>query len=105
MDQNTINEGKTAAIISYIFTPIGLLIAYLMNNEKKNTFAQFHIGQSVRLAILGAANYALERILPFRMDFVTTIIGLGILVLMIIGIINAANGTTKKLPIIGSIGE
>lgn len=105
MDQHTIDEGKTMAIISYIFTPIGLLIAYLMNNDKKNPFAQFHIGQSVRLAILGAANYALDRILPYSMDFITSIIGLGILVLMILGIVNAANGKLQKLPIIGTIGE
>ncbi len=105
MNQHTIDEGKTMAIISYIFTPIGLLIAYLMNNDKKNAFAQFHIGQSVRLAILGAANYALDRILPHSMDFISTIISLGILVFMILGIVNAANGNTKKLPIIGAIGE
>ena len=105
MDQNTIDEGKTMAIISYIFTPIGLLIAYLMNNDKNNAFAKFHIGQSVRLAILGAANYALERILPHTIDFISSFISLGILVLMILGIINAVNGKTKKLPIIGEIGE
>jgi uncharacterized membrane protein len=105
MDQNTISEGKTAAIISYIFTPIGLLVAYIINNDKKNAFAQFHIGQSVRLAILGAANYALDRILPHSMDFISNLISLGIFVLMIVGIINAANGKLQKLPIIGAIGE
>ncbi len=105
MDQHTINAGKTMAIISYIFTPIGLLIAYLMNNDKNNAFAKFHIGQSVRLAILGMANYALERILPYAMDFIPSFISLGILILMILGIINAANGKTQKLPIIGTIGE
>ena len=105
MDQSTIDEGKTMAIISYIFTPIGLLIAYLMNNDKNNAFVKFHIGQSVRLAILGVANYALGRILPYSMGFITSIISLGILVFMILGIINAVNGKVQKLPIIGSIGE
>lgn len=105
MDQHTIDGGKTMAIISYIFTPIGLLIAYLMNNDKNNAFAKFHIGQSVRLAILGAANYALQRILPHTMDFIPSFISLGILVLMILGIINAVNGKVQKLPIIGAVGE
>jgi len=45
MEQSTIDEGKTIAIISYL-TLIGLLIAFIMNNDKKNEFAKFHIGQS-----------------------------------------------------------
>ena len=34
MDQKTISEGKTMALISYI-TVIGLLIAFIVNNDKK----------------------------------------------------------------------
>ena len=104
MEQSTIDEGKTTAIISYIFTPIGLLIAYLMNNSSKNAFAQFHIEQSVRLAILGVANWALVWILPGFLSMVTSLIGLGILALMVVGIINAANGKETPLPLIGTIG-
>ena len=33
MDQNTVEEGKTYAIVAYI-TMIGVLIAYFMNKEK-----------------------------------------------------------------------
>lgn len=104
MEQSTIDEGKTTAIISYIFTPIGLLIAYLMNNSSKNVFAQFHIGQSVRLAVLGVANMVLGWILPYSLSMITSIIGLGIFVLMVLGIINAANGKETPLPLIGTIG-
>ncbi len=96
-------DGKTIAIISYI-TVIGLLIAYLMNNDKKNEFAKFHIGQAVRVAILGIANMVLAQILPFSLSILTTLIGLGTLALAIIGIINAANLQEKPLPVIGTIG-
>lgn len=104
MTLQTKEDGKTIAIISYI-TLIGLLIAYLMNNDKKNEFAKFHIGQAVRVAILGVANYILGFFLPFSLAILSTIIGLGVLALAIMGIINAVNLQEKKLPIIGTIGE
>lgn len=96
-------EGKTIAIISYI-TVIGLLIAYLMNNDKKNEFAKFHIGQSVRIAILGVANYILSFFMPSSLWFISSIVSLGILALIIIGIINAVNLKEEPLPVIGTIG-
>lgn len=104
MEQNTIDEGKTAAIVSYIFTPIGLLVAYILNNTVKNEFANFHIGQSVRLAILGVANWALAWLLPGFLSLVSTAISVGILVLMILGIMNAVNGKKAPLPLIGTLG-
>ena len=44
MNTGTVQEGKTIAIISYI-TIIGLIIAFIMNQSKKNSFASFHIRQ------------------------------------------------------------
>ena len=49
-----INEGKNIAIIAYI-TIIGLIIAYVMNNDKKDAFATYHIKQSLGLAATGLA--------------------------------------------------
>ncbi|WP_394748674.1 hypothetical protein [Spongiimicrobium salis] len=103
MDQQVKEEGKTMAIISYI-TVIGLLIAFIMNNSKNNAFAQFHIGQSVRIAILGAANYVLNWFLPSGLWFISSIISLGILVFMILGVVNAINLKDEPLPVIGTIG-
>ncbi|UOB17362.1 DUF4870 domain-containing protein [Abyssalbus ytuae] len=45
MENLTVKEGKTAAIISYL-TIIGAIIAVFMNQEKQNTFARFHIRQA-----------------------------------------------------------
>ncbi len=105
MDQQTINEGKTMAIVSYL-TVIGLLIAYLVNNDKKNEFVKFHIGQSVRVVLLMVA-------LMVVLGIINSLMGMGFLnilrwapfVFAILGIINASNGNAEKLPIIGSIGE
>jgi len=104
MDQTTISEGKTAAIISYI-TVIGLLIAYIMNSSKQNAFTKFHIGQSVRIVVLSIANSVLAYLLPNSLSMVTSIISLCILVLVILGIVNAVNDKVTPLPVIGTIGE
>ena len=50
MENHTVYEGKTMAIISY-FWWIGLIIAFIMNNNKKNTFASFHIRQMIGHAV------------------------------------------------------
>ena len=40
--ENSVEEGKTIAITSYILI-VGVLIAMSMNSENKNSFASFHI--------------------------------------------------------------
>lgn len=103
MDQQTIEDGKTMAVVSYI-TIIGLLIAFLVNNDKRNAFTAYHIGQSVRVYILGIANIMLSFVLPASLGFITSLIGLGVLVLAVLGIVNAVNGKAVPLPIIGTLG-
>ncbi|AYN68254.1 hypothetical protein D1013_13145 [Euzebyella marina] len=104
MDQFTVKEGKTIAIISYI-TFIGLIVAVIMNNSKNNAFAQFHIGQSFRIVIASLANSVLSWFLPSSLMMISTIISLLILVLIILGIVNAVNGKAEPLPVIGTIGD
>lgn len=97
MDQNTIEEGKTIAIISYI-TFIGLIIAFIMNNDKKNPFASFHIRQMFGLSLIVLLNsFLIARISgPLSM-----VISIGVLVLWIMGLISAAQGQIKKVPVLG----
>ncbi|MCB0472667.1 MAG: hypothetical protein KDC56_06375 [Flavobacteriaceae bacterium] len=97
MENTTVSEGKTIAIISYI-TWIGTLIAFIMNNEKKNSFASFHIRQMIGLIIL-------QFIEALIRGFVNGYLGYAIwvfaLVLWIIGIIGAVQGEEKKVPLLG----
>ena len=104
MDQKTIEEGKTMAVISYI-TFIGLLIALLANNDKRNTFTKFHIGQSLRAWIFGLVLYifAIFLVVTTGIGFMGYI-GWGGWILAILGIVNAVNGKTDPLPLVGSIG-
>ncbi|MDY7395607.1 hypothetical protein UMM65_10165 [Aureibaculum sp. 2210JD6-5] len=105
MEQNTIDEGKTMAIIAYLFG-LGTLIAWFMNKDKNNAFAAFHIRQGVKLFILGLIIWAVS----FVLIMVTQIAAVGYLgwitwIFVILGIMNAAGGKMKPLPIIGTIGD
>jgi len=98
MNTGTVQEGKTIAIISYI-TIIGLIIAFIMNQNKKNSFASFHIRQATGIAILGVIISMLSNYL--NLGFIGTILGLAVLALSIIGIISAVQGEEKKIPLLG----
>lgn len=98
MNTGTINEGKTIAIISYI-TIIGTIIAFIMNNNKHNSFAAFHIRQAIGLALLGIAVSILRNYIS--LGIVGNILGIGVLVLFVIGLIGAIQGEEKKIPLLG----
>ena len=100
MEQKIIEEGKTAAITSYILI-IGFLIALSMNSEIKNEYATFHIRQGLGLSLtfiglgLIISNFENIMIAAPMWIFVT--------VLMFYGIFSAANGSTKPLPLVGNL--
>ncbi len=96
---STIEEGKTMAIIAYI-TVIGLLVAFVMNNEKKNPFASFHIRQSLGLGITGLV-LSIINVIPI-LGWIISILGsIFLFVLWIIGLVAAINGEEKLVPVLG----
>lgn len=96
---NADNDGKTIAIIAYL-TLIGLLIAFVMNTDKKNGFAQYHIKQSLGLALTGIA-LSVVNIIPF-LGWIVSIIGFFVIIYMwISGLLNAINQNKKPVPILG----
>jgi len=98
MNTGTVEEGKTIAIISYI-TIIGLIIAFIMNQNKKNYFASFHIRQAIGIAALQLVISMINRNLNLGM--IENLLGLGVIVLAVIGIIGAVQGQEKKIPLLG----
>jgi uncharacterized membrane protein len=98
MKNQTINDGKTMAIISYI-TWVGTLIAFIMNNDKHNSFAAFHIRQMLGWSLFSVGVSFIAR----YAGFVAVIIGIGLFVLWIIGFIGAINGEEKKMPLVGDL--
>jgi uncharacterized membrane protein len=100
MNKQTVQDGKTIAIISYI-TWIGTLIAFLMNNQQRNPFASFHIRQTIGLGLLFLVNtFVIDR---FTDDWITTIITLALIVLWLIGLVGAVQGEEKKVSLFGDL--
>lgn len=92
-------EGKNIAVIAYI-TIIGLIIAFVMNNEKKEPFASYHIKQSLGLALTGLA-LGIIGIVPI-IGWLINIVGIFVLLYMwIVGLMNAINGKESNVPFLG----
>ncbi|MBN2422857.1 hypothetical protein JXB41_06525 [Candidatus Woesearchaeota archaeon] len=99
MDKKIVEEGKTTAIISYI-TWVGLLIAFLMNNDKKNGFAKFHIRQSLLLTLAGIAGSFI-----FWIPLIGWILAVCLLVFWIMGLVYAIKGEAKEVPYVGKYAQ
>ena len=98
MENVTVNEGKTIAIISYL-TFIGTIIAFIMNSDKKNSFASFHIRQALGFVLLSLAISSLRFI---GIDgLVARALWIAFFILWVIGIFGALQGEEKKVPFLG----
>ncbi|MEE9363504.1 MAG: hypothetical protein V3U92_12980 [Cellulophaga sp.] len=98
-NNEAIEDGKTIAIIAYL-TIIGLVIAFVMNKDKKNEFAIYHIQQSIGLAILAIA-LSIIGIVPI-LGWLISFLGFFLLLyLWVSGLVNAVNSKEKPLPILG----
>jgi uncharacterized membrane protein len=97
-DTSDIEKNKAMAIVAYILFFVPLLAA------RESRFAMYHTNQGL-LVFLGAlAVNIVGGIIPFIGPLIIAPIGnLCVLVLMILGIINAANGKQAPLPFIGHI--
>ncbi len=100
-DSRDIEDNKVMAILAYIW--ILLLVPLLAAKDSK--YARYHAYQGVTLFIAWVAVRALGWILPYNLSGLVTIASLGLLVLAIIGILNAFNGRAKPLPLIGKLLE
>jgi uncharacterized membrane protein len=114
-DQKDAEDNKMMGILAYIIFLIPLLAG-----PKDSKFLKYHTNQGLVLFIFTIAWVIIERILSsimvaifFRITFLWALISIVLwvlslvtyvfAVLAIIGIINAANGTKKPLPVIGGI--
>ena len=103
-------KNKLFHILSYI--PLLFLIS-LFIPEKDNPTVRFHCGQGMLLTIVSAAGSVIPRTLRFTIGWIpfagaiitylfSVVSGIFVFVLMIIGIVNAANDKTEPLPLIGN---
>ena len=99
MNMEITTEEKNIAIIAYI-TVIGLIIAFVMNNDKKAAFSTYHIRQSLGLALTGVALFVVGMV-PILGWFISFFGSLVLLYLWIMGLMNAINGKQKPVPWLG----
>lgn len=96
-------DNKTLSMISYI-TIIGWLIAYVVGKDRLDAFSKYHLRQSLGLVLISLVLNILS-ISVSVLGMVFDIVGILTLILMIIGIVNAANNQIKPLPFIGKFFE
>jgi uncharacterized membrane protein len=108
-DKTDIEQNKVMAVLAYL----GILVIVPLIAAPKSKFARFHANQGLVLVICSviyAIAYSIISAIVFaiswRLGFIVTLICLVsilFIILAIIGIVNAATGKAKELPIIGKI--
>jgi uncharacterized membrane protein len=97
---NTVKNGKTAAITSYILG-IGVFIAMSMNSEDKNTFASFHIRQGLGLTLTFISLGLI--ISHFDSLMISAPMWVFVFILWSYGMLTALKGETKPVPLLGTL--
>ena len=108
-DPADIQQNKTMAVLSYL----GILVLVPLLAAKDSKFARYHANQGLVLLITEVLLTIVVRVagaillaISWHLSFLVGLINLVWIlpfVLMILGIVNAANGRAKQLPLIGSI--
>lgn len=109
-DPMDIRNNKAIAILSYI----GILVLVPIFGAKHSKFARFHANQGLSLLIFSVVYNIVTAVIcriflwiswPLYRIFsaLFPLLGLAFLALAIIGIVNAANGKAKELPVIGKL--
>lgn len=122
-DANTGNN-KLMAVISYL--GLLFLIPLLTKAHESSPFVKLHLNQGLLITVLGVAVAIVSTLLgliqvtrytyvvawlppvpysvtPWWITLITSLLSLAVVVLAIIGIINAAQGKMSKLPLIGDL--
>lgn len=99
-------NNKTLSVISYI-TPIGWIIAYVAGKDQADSLLKYHLRQSLGIMIVCIIFNIIMRILVAVAPVLSFlgIVGLLILIFCILGIINAANGAERPVPLFGKMFE
>ncbi len=100
-NQSDAEKNKAMAIIGYII-PI-LFFIPLVTEAKNSPFAKYHANQQLNFLLFTVVGYIISSILMviligFLLYFVVMIASIAF---MVLGIINAAKGEMKPLPLIG----
>ncbi len=104
MTQAEMEGGKVMAILCYLINPIVPIVCLATKN---NAFSLYHAKQALVLAICVISVMVISiPLMCIGIGFITyPLAGLASLVFGIMGLVNAAQGKVKALPLIGGWGE
>lgn len=95
-------KNTTMAMIAYIL----FFVPFLTGDAKKDAFVKFHTKQGLVLFLLAFLLNVVSWIIPLSFWWmIHDLLSLGTLVLLIIGIANAAGGKEQQLPLIGKFAD
>jgi len=98
--QTTGSQKNTGmAILGYI-----LFFIPLLTDAKDDPFVKYHVKQGLLLWIIAIASVVIG-VIPILGWIIALIVPLVVFVLAILGIINAANGEMKPVPLVGQYAE
>lgn len=103
VSNDSVADHKLFAILGYIL-PILFFIPLVQEASKNNAFARYHANQQLNLLGVCIGVYILGRVLlsiSYMLFTLVPLLNLVLLVLAIMGIIHAAQGQMKELPVIG----
>lgn len=95
--QEDIESLKGVSAIAYL----GILFLVPMLMYPKSKFCMFHANQGLILLVVAAVGYFILTVIPVIGWALTPLWSLFVVILVIMGIVNAVNGRMKPLPIIG----
>jgi uncharacterized membrane protein len=103
--QSDIEQNKVFAVLAYL----GILFLVPLLAAPNSRFARYHTNQGIVLFITSVIAYPASWFLGIPFAFFTfglglalpVLLGIGLFALLVIGIVNAASGQCKPLPLIG----
>ncbi len=99
-DPQDAEKNKAMGIVGYII-PI-LFFIPLISDAKNSPFAKFHANQQLNLLLAAVVVNIVGGVIPFIGWFIILPLGaIFLLIVAIMGIINASKGEMKELPLIG----
>lgn len=98
------SRGKNIAmaIVAYVI----FFIPLLTGDAQKDPFVKYHVKQGLVLFLLAVLVGIVNGIMPSYFWYaINWILSLALLVLFVVGIINAANGKQQPLPVVGKFAD
>ena len=100
----TKNDNNKIAALAY-FPIVGLILAYMINMEKKDKFISAHMRQSLALVLIGFGISLVTQMFYFLFFQLANIVNLVMFAVVVYAAYTAYNGKKFIIPIIGEYAE